>query len=122
MIFSPDELFSNKFGKLSSNAIEILNENLLQALYQGYIQAGNNGLFISYEGFMPIITSMLAQYYKYLMQKQVLLHNENTCSMNYLLTSTCFENTYSHQNPEFVNALLQRYDSFYKCSISKRWC
>lgn len=119
MIFSPDELFSNKFGKLSSNAIEILNENLLQALYQGYIQAGNNGLFISYEGFMPIITSMLAQYYKYLMQKQVLLHNENTCSMNYLLTSTCFENTYSHQNPEFVNALLQRYDSFYNVLYPK---
>ena len=119
MIFSPDELFSNKFGKLSSNAIEILNENLLQALYQGYIQAGNNGLFISYEGFMPIITSMLAQYYKYLMQKQVLLHNENTCSLNYLLTSTCFENTYSHQNPEFVNALLQRYDSFYNVLYPK---
>lgn len=119
MIFSPDELFSNKFGKLSSNAIEILNENLLQALYQGYVQAGNNGLFISYEGFMPIITSMLAQYYKYLMQKQVLLHNENTCSLNYLLTSTCFENTYSHQNPEFVNALLQRYDSFYNVLYPK---
>lgn len=119
MIFSPDELFSNKFGKLSSNAIEILNENLLQALYQGYIQAGNNGLFISYEGFMPIITSMLAQYYKYLMQKQVLLHNENTCSLNYLLTSTCFENTYSHQNPEFVNALLQRYDFFYNVLYPK---
>lgn len=119
MIFSPDELFSNKFGKLSSNAIEILNENLLQALYQGYIQAGNNGLFISYEGFMPIITSMIVQYYKYLMQKQVLLHNENTCSLNYLLTSTCFENTYSHQNPEFVNALLQRYDSFYNVLYPK---
>lgn len=119
MIFSPDELFSNKFGKLSSNAIEILNENLLQALYQGYIQAGNNALFISYEGFMPIITSMLTQYYKYLMQKQVLLHNENTCSLNYLLTSTCFENTYSHQNPEFVNALLQRYDFFYNVLYPK---
>lgn len=119
MIFSPDELFSNKFGKLSSNAIEILNENLLQALYQGYIQAGNNGLFISYEGFMPIITSMIVQYYKYLMQKQVLLHNENKCSLNYLLTSTCFENTYSHQNPEFVNALLQRYDSFYNVLYPK---
>lgn len=119
MIFSPDELFSNKFGKLSSNAIEILNENLLQALYQGYIQAGNNGLFISYEGFMPIITSMLVQYYKYLMQKQVLLHNENKCSLNYLLTSTCFENTYSHQNPEFVNALLQRYDFFYNVLYPK---
>ncbi|MGN1342577.1 MAG: hypothetical protein ACI4VL_05075 [Bacilli bacterium] len=118
-IFSPDELFSNKFGKLSSNAVEILNENLLQALYQGYIQAGNNGLFISYEGFMPIITSMVAQYYKYLKQKQEIVNKENTYSMNYLLTSTSFENTYSHQNPEFVNALLQRDDSFYNVLYPK---
>lgn len=119
IIFSPDELFSNKFGKLSSNAVEILNENLLQALYQGYIQAGNNGLFISYEGFMPIITSMIAQYYKYLKQKQEIANKENTYSMNYLLTSTSFENTYSHQNPEFVNVLLQRDDSFYNVLYPK---
>lgn len=119
MIFSPDELFSNKFGKLNNNSIEILNENLLQALYQGYVQAGNNGLFISYEGFMPIITSMLAQYYKYLMQKQSLPNKEDTCSMNYLLTSTSFENTYSHQNPEFVNTLLERYDYFYNVVYPK---
>lgn len=119
MIFSPDELFSNKFGKLNNNSIEILNENLLQALYQGYVQAGNNGLFISYEGFMPIITSMIAQYYKYLMQKQSLPNKEDTCSMNYLLTSTSFENTYSHQNPEFVNTLLERYDYFYNVVYPK---
>lgn len=119
MIFSPDELFSNKFGKLNNNSIEILNENLLQALYQGYVQAGNNGLFISYEGFMPIITSMIAQYYKYLMQKQSLSNKEDTCSMNYLLTSTSFENTYSHQNPEFVNTLLERYDYFYNVVYPK---
>lgn len=119
MIFSPDELFSNKFGKLNSHAIEILNENLLQALYQGYVQAGHNGLFISYEGFMPIIISMFAQYYKYLMQKKILSNKEDTYSMNYLLTSTSFENTYSHQNPEFVSSLLQRYDYFYNVLYPK---
>lgn len=119
MIFSPDELFSNKLGKLSSNTIEILNENLLQSLYQGYIQSGHNGLFVSYEGFMPIITSMVAQYYKYLKQKYELNNKSDTFSMNYLLTSTSFENTYSHQNPEFVNTLLQRDDSFYSVLYPK---
>ena len=46
----------------------MLNENVLQGLLQGYIQAGNSSMFIGYEGFMPIISSMLTQYYKYLKQ------------------------------------------------------
>ena len=28
--------------------------------------------------------------------------------MTYILTSTCWENTYSHQNPEFVDTLLTK--------------
>ena len=118
-IFSPDEIFSNKLGSLSFNTIELLNENVLQALYQGYIQAGNNGLYVSYEGFMPIITSMITQYYKYLKQKCQLDNYNSTFSMNYLLTSTCWENTYSHQNPEFVNSLLVRDDTFYSILYPK---
>ena len=118
-IFSPDEIFSNQLGGLKSNCFELLNENLLQALYQGYVQAGNNGLYVSYESFMPIITSMVAQYYKYLKQKENLEKCPDTFSMNYLLTSTCWENTYSHQNPEFVNSLLQRDDSFYSVYYPK---
>ena len=109
-IFSPDEIFSNKLGLLSFNTIELLNENVLQALYQGYIQAGNNGLYVSYEGFMPIIVSMIIRQ----------LDNYNSrFSMNYLLTSTCWENTYSHQNPEFVNSLLARDDTFYSVLYPK---
>lgn len=118
-VFSPDEIFSNQLGGLKSDCFELLNENLLQALYQGYVQAGNNGLYVSYESFMPIITSMVAQYYKYLKQKENLEKCPDTFSMNYLLTSTCWENTYSHQNPEFVNSLLQRDDSFYSIYYPK---
>ena len=118
-IFSPDEICSNKLGSLSFNTIELLNENVLQALYQGYIQAGNNGLYVSYEGFMPIIVSMIIQYYKYLKQKCQLDNYNSRFSMNYLLTSTCWENTYSHQNPEFVNSLLVRDDTFYSILYPK---
>lgn len=119
IIFSPDELYSNMFGRISNNTIEILNENLLQALYQGYTQAGNNGIYISYEGFMPIITSMIAQYYKYLQQKSSLTMTQSNFSLNYILTSTCWENTYSHQNPEFVNSLLIKDDNFYSVLYPK---
>lgn len=118
LIFSPDELYSNSFGKLKKYTIEILNENLLQALYQGYVQAGNVGFYIGYEGFMPIISSMITQYYKYLKQKDI--HSlEKKASLNYFLTSTCWENTYSHQNPDFVNTLLNKNDKYYNIFYPK---
>lgn len=118
-VFSPDEIYSNKFYKCSENVFEILNENLLQALYQGYTQAGNIGFFISYEGFIPIISSMISQYYKYLKQKDVSDYNDCKHSLNYILTSTCWENTYSHQNPDFVNSLLEKRDSYYNVFYPK---
>ena len=107
IVFSPDEIYSNKFFKCSHIAIELLNENLLLALYQGYTAAGNLGYYISYEGFMPILSSMITQYYKYLKQKSLKDFTISKNSLNFILTSTCWENTYSHQNPDFVNALLE---------------
>lgn len=119
LIFSPDEIYSNGFKKVSSKTIEILNENLLQAVYQGYIQAGNIGLFIGYEGFMPILSSMITQYYKYLKQKETIKFAPAKNSLNYILTSTCFENTYSHQNPDIVNTLLEKNDKYYNVYFPK---
>lgn len=119
IIFSPDEIYSNMLGKLSNNTIEILNENLLQSMYQGYIASGGVGFYIAYEGFMPIISSMISQYYKYLLQKDKSKIFDKLHSLNYILTSTCFENTYSHQNPDFVNTLLEKEDTFYNILYPK---
>ena len=119
VIFSPDELRSNMLENLKNNSIEILNENLLQALYQGYINAGNNGVYIAYEGFMPIISSMVAQYYKYLQQKKLSINQIPRNSLNYILTSTALENCFSHQNPDFVDSLLIKNDSYYNIFYPK---
>ena len=119
LLFSPDEIYSNKLGKISKNTFEILNENVLQGLLQGYIQSGNNSVFIGYEGFMPIVSSMVTQYYKYLKQKSELSNVEKKGSLNYLLTSICWENTYSHQNPGFINDLLVKEDDFYNVLFPK---
>ena len=119
LLFSPDEIYSNKLGKISKNTFEILNENVLQGLLQGYIQSGNNSVFIGYEGFMPIVSSMVTQYYKYLKQKSQLSNVEKKGSLNYLLTSICWENTYSHQNPGFINDLLVKEDDFYNVLFPK---
>jgi len=119
LVFSPDEIYSNKFEDCAEISIEILNENLLQALYQGFVQAGNTGFYISYEGFMPIISSMVTQYYKYLKQKVNSVNYKKKNSLNYILTSTCWENTYSHQNPDFVNTLYEKKDTFYNILYPK---
>lgn len=108
-VISPDELTSNRLGQLieyKENVLEILNENICQAWMQGYNLTGGNSIMISYEAFMPIIISMVSQYSKYLFQAEKSGWREYTPSMNYILTSTCWENTYSHQNPEFVNSLI----------------
>lgn len=120
LVFSPDEIYSNKMGKLNSfGCFELLNENVLQGLLQGYVQAGNPGLFIGYEGFMPILSSMIAQYYKFLLQKDRLPIKTSKPSLNYLLTSICWENTYSHQNPGFVDELLLKNDAYYNVMYPK---
>ena len=119
LVFSPDEIYSNRFRKSSQHAIEILNENILQALLQGYVQSGGLGYYIGYEGFMPIISSMISQYYKYLNQKEEIEWTNESNSLNYILTSTCWENTYSHQNPSFVNELFAKPDSYYNIVYPK---
>lgn len=122
-IFSPDELVSNGFFKLfdatynnlvkrdvskDGKIIEILNENVCQGLMQGYIQTGRNALFISYEAFMPIITSMVSQLAKYIYQSKKVKWRKDRASFTYILTSVCWENNYSHQNPEFINSILNK--------------
>ncbi len=120
-VFSPDELVSNTFGsvyEVTSNNLslkgdagkisEILNENICQALMQGYIMSGRHGVFVGYEAFMPIITSQISQAMKFMYETRKIPWNTDTSSFNYVLTSTCFENNYSHQNPEFINTLLNK--------------
>ena len=119
LIFSPDEIYSNQFHQSGKLAFELLNENVLQAMYQGYTMAGGYGYYIAYEGFMPIISSMLTQYYKYLKQKALFSKSVPNNSLNYILTSTCWENTYSHQNPDIVNTLFEKKDDYYNIVYPK---
>ncbi len=108
LIVSPDEIYSNKLEDAINevSVIEILNENICQALYQGYIRSGRNGMYISYEGFMCIISSMVTQYMKFIYQNKKININKKYNSLNYILTSVCWENNYSHQNPGFINTIL----------------
>ncbi len=118
-VMSPDELKSNQLYVLAQNCtqgygkvLEVLNENICMGWSQGYIQTGGIPLIVTYEAFAPIMTSMLAQYEKYIYQAKLLKWRKEVGSLNIILTSLWWKNTYSHQNPEFLNALTAKQWNF----------
>ncbi len=135
-LFCPDELMSNRLGGVfrapterdfewpvegggraehvgpgGGRILEILSEHTCQAWLQGYVLTGRHGLFPSYESFLPIVTSMMDQFAKFLKMSAEFPWRRPVSSLNYLETSTLWRqehNGFSHQNPGFINALLNK--------------
>jgi xylulose-5-phosphate/fructose-6-phosphate phosphoketolase len=132
-IFSPDELESNKLtavleatqrnfqwptqphdthiGPEGGRVLEILSEHTCQGWLQGYILTGRHGLFPSYEAFLGIITTMMDQYAKFIKFSQDYPWRSPVASLNYLESSTLWRqehNGFSHQNPGFINSVLDQ--------------
>ena len=129
-LFSPDETTSNRlqavfevtkrawnlpiklwddFYAPDGRVMEILSEQGLQGLYQGYNLTGRYGAMTSYEAFMPIAGSMVDQYAKFLKQAEWAEFRHRLAPMIYLLTSVGWRqdhNGFSHQNPGFIANLL----------------
>lgn len=129
-LFSPDETTSNRlqavfevtkrawnlpiklwddFYAPDGRVMEILSEQGLQGLYQGYNLTGHYGAMTSYEAFMPIAGSMVDQYAKFLKQAEWAEFRHRLAPMVYLLTSVGWRqdhNGFSHQNPGFIANLL----------------
>ncbi|MEU4378491.1 phosphoketolase [Micromonospora echinofusca] len=106
-VFSPDELTSNTLDPrhpvLTDRSIEVLNEELCHLWLQGYLETGRTGLFISYEAFAVLNTSLVRQYAKY---RRLAAGSRPVASCNYLLTSLGWNNTYTHQDQTFLTAVL----------------
>ncbi|MGB8815750.1 MAG: phosphoketolase family protein [Minisyncoccia bacterium] len=135
-LFSPDETYSNRLqdmfketkrafaGKLEEwdkdmsrdgRIIEMLSENSLQGLAQGYVLTGRFSIFASYEAFIPIVSSMADQYSKFLKIARKTEWRGDVPSFNYILTSTGWRqehNGFSHQNPSFMDELLNKNHDF----------
>ncbi len=132
-IFSPDELESNKLTKVfdvthrnfqlpvsehdthiganDGQVLEILSEHTCQGWLQGYILTGRHGLFPSYEAFLGIITTMMDQYAKFIKFSKDFPWRSPCASLNYLESSTLWRqehNGFSHQNPGFINSVLDQ--------------
>ncbi|MBA3954474.1 phosphoketolase family protein [Candidatus Dependentiae bacterium] len=135
-IVSPDEIYSNKLDavlKATSRAfmlpikswdqdlapdgqvIEMLSEQSLQGLIQGYVLTGRHALFASYEAFIEIVSSMVQQYIKFVRIAQTLPWRGDCGSLTYILSSSGWRqehNGFSHQNPSFISSLLQLHAPF----------
>jgi len=134
--FSPDETYSNKldeFFKTTARAfvwpteiwdkdlkqdgrvMEMLSEHSLQGMMQGYVLTGRHGVFASYEAFIQIVSSMADQYSKFLKIARETKWRGDISSFNYILTSSGWRqehNGFSHQNPGFIDDMLQRQGDF----------
>ncbi len=135
-LFSPDETYSNRLqamfkettraftGKIEEwdtdmsrdgRVIEMLSENSLQGLAQGYTLTGRYAFYPSYESFIMIVTSMADQYSKFLKVARQTEWRGDTPSLNYIVSSTGWRqehNGFSHQNPGFIDNLLQLHHDF----------
>ena len=135
-LFSPDETYSNRLqdmfkettrafvGKIEEwdadmsrdgRIIEMLSEQSLQGMAQGYVLTGRFSIFTSYEAFIPIVSSMADQYSKFLKIARKTEWRGDVPSFNYLLTSTGWRqehNGFSHQNPSFMDELLNKNHDF----------
>lgn len=135
-LMSPDETYSNKMHAVfevtgrsfvwphrdwdkdlvhDGRVMEMLSEHSLQGLLQGYVLTGRHGVFVSYEAFVQIVASMTDQYAKFLHVARTVPWRQTIASLNYILTSTGWRqehNGFSHQNPGFIDGVLQRQGDF----------
>lgn len=135
-LLSPDETYSNKLQavfEVTSRAfvwphqewdkdmswdgrvMEMLSEHSLQGLMQGYVLTGRHAVFASYEAFIQIVGSMADQYAKFLNIAREVDWRGDVPSVNYILTSSGWRqehNGFSHQNPSFIDEMLQRQGCF----------
>ncbi|MEE6260173.1 phosphoketolase family protein [Plantactinospora sonchi] len=108
-LFSPDELASNRLGDLAQEpwATEVLAEEVLLSWLAGWTATGRRGLLVSYEAFAPLLLTGLVQLLK---QYRVMAASEKRPSLNLLLTSYGWHNTYTHGDPSLTTALLATQD------------
>nr|WP_202486501.1 phosphoketolase [Streptomyces sp. SID4985] len=111
-LFSPDEAASNRLHLATDGrgtpqwANEILNEEICHAWLQGYTETGRDALLATYEAFAAVNTSLLVQHLKHCSARAA-TSAVGLPSVNYLITSLGWRNTYTHQNPGLVSAMLE---------------
>lgn len=131
-LFGPDETASNRLdgvyavtakqweGEIlatdenlagEGKVIEILSENLVEGLLEGYLLTGRHGLTSSYEAFIQVVDSMFNQHAKWLEASARVPWRRPVASLTYLLSSHVWRqdhNGFSHQDPGFLGHVVTK--------------
>lgn len=134
MVFGPDETMSNRLydifevtkrqwedqikepydedlapqGRIIDSQ---LSEHQAEGFLEGYTLTGRHGIFASYEAFLRVVDSMLAQYFKWIRKAKELSWRHSYPALNIVATSTSFQqdhNGYTHQDPGIVTHLAEK--------------
>ena len=140
-IFSPDETYSNKIDAVfrhttrawqwpieewdkdmarDGRVIEMLSEHSLFGLLHGYTATGRHGIFPTYEAFGHVVASMADQYVKFIKASQEVSWRKPLPPVNVILTSLLERqdhNGFSHQNPSFISAMLEKDGAFIRAYL-----
>ncbi|RMH79757.1 MAG: phosphoketolase family protein [Acidobacteria bacterium] len=103
-----DEGFLSPEGRV----MEILSEHTVEGWLEGYLLTGKHGMLSTYEGFAPIITSMVNQFGKWLDIASDVPWRAPISSLNLLLTSVVWRqdhNGFTHQDPGFINSIVDKW-------------
>lgn len=132
-IFSPDEAMSNRLYKVfeSENRAfceriygndeflaptgrihdSFLSEHLCEGMLEGYLLTGRHGMFDSYEAFIRVVDSMVAQHAKWLKVAKEVPWRAPISSLNLILTSNVWQqdhNGFTHQDPGFLDHIVAK--------------
>ena len=128
-VFGPDETASNRLspvfevtGRRWEDPIDehldenldrdgrvmdsMLSEHMCEGWLEGYLLTGRHGFFNSYEAFIRIVDSMVAQHAKWLKVCNQLPWRQKIASLNYVLSSNVWQhdhNGFTHQDPGFLD-------------------
>ncbi|MGN0787901.1 MAG: phosphoketolase [Candidatus Onthoplasma sp.] len=132
-IFSPDEAMSNRLykvfdienrdfnlnilptdDKLSHDGRimdSFLSEHMCEGMLEGYLLTGRHGMFDSYEAFIRVVDSMVAQHAKWLKVCNEVPFRKPISSLNLILTSNVWQqdhNGFTHQDPGFLDHMANK--------------
>lgn len=106
LILSPDEASSNLVDSLGLEVREFLSEQLTFGWAIGAAAAGRTTLWVSYEAFAPLITTMIVQYARHLLLCPPDARPRRLPCI--VLTSLSFRNVTSHQDVGFCADIERR--------------
>ncbi|MGB9843768.1 MAG: phosphoketolase family protein [Caldisericia bacterium] len=103
-----DEGYLSPFGRV----MEYLSEHTIEGWLEGYLLSGRHGILNTYEGFSPIISSMVSQFGKWVDISTDIPWRAPISSLNLLLTSVVWRqdhNGFTHQDPGFINSIVDKW-------------